>query len=197
MDYIYDIVLNFHQQYYDFYEWKQSDKLINVKRLPIYKVSTKDYINIKNNETTIERNTLPKQNKIFLITSGIEVMGIFIDNIGKVLKKSSLIFEESDDILEDKEEIKIINIKYKIDKKKSINLQSRINQEKREYINNYLKNINKVKDKYLLKYLYFVIYDIEEDDIEKIYNDLVELSKNNLNELYDNIKKVNLELKKL
>jgi len=197
MDYIYDIVLNFHQQYYDFYEWKQSDKLINVKRLPIYKVSTKDYINIKNNETTIERNTLPKQNKIFLITSGIEVMGIFIDNIGKVLKKSSLIFEESDDILEDKEEIKLINIKYKIDKKKSINLQSRINQEKREYINNYLKNINKVKDKYLLKYLYFVIYDIEEDDIEKIYNDLLELYKNNLNELYDNIKKVNLELKKL
>ena len=105
MDYIYDIVLNFHEQYYDFYEWKPSDKIINIKRIPIYKISTKDYINIKNNEVTLERNTIPKTNKIFLITSGIEVMGIYIDNSGKVLKKSSLLFEESDDILEDKDEI--------------------------------------------------------------------------------------------
>lgn len=196
MDYIYDIVLNFHEQYYDFYEWKPSDKIINIKRIPIYKISTKDYINIKNNEVTLERNTIPKTNKIFLITSGIEVMGIYIDNSGKVLKKSSLLFEESDDILEDKDEIKEINIKYIINKKYLNNYQSRITKEKKEYINNYLNDIDKYKDEYLLKYLYYDIYNLEEEDTNIIYNKLIDLSKNNFNELYESIKKVNLELKK-
>ena len=31
MDYIYDIVLNFQKDYHDFYEWKSTDKIINVK----------------------------------------------------------------------------------------------------------------------------------------------------------------------
>ena len=35
MDYIYDIVLNFHENYYEFYEWKSSDKIINVKKITI------------------------------------------------------------------------------------------------------------------------------------------------------------------
>ena len=196
MDYIYDIVLNFHEQYYDFYEWKSNDKVINIKRIPIYKILTKDYINIKNNDVTLERNTLSKQNKIFLITNGIEVMGIFIDNFGKVLKKSSLLFEESDEILEDKDEIKLINIKYIINKRKPNNYKSRISQEKIKYITDYLNDLDKTKDEYLLKYLYYEIYNIEEENINKIYDTLLELSIKNPNKLYDSIKKVNLELKK-
>ena len=31
MDYIYDIVLNFNDDYYEFYEWKQEDKIINIR----------------------------------------------------------------------------------------------------------------------------------------------------------------------
>lgn len=196
MDYIYDIVLNFQNEYYDFYEWQPSDKIINVKRLPIYKIKNIDYLNIKNNKVTIERNTLPKQNKLFLITSGIEVMGILIDNNGRVIKKSSLIFEESDDILTDIDEIKLINIKYKIDAQEPINLASRISKEKSTYIEKYLHKLDKVKDEYFLKYLYYDIYNIEEDDINIIYNKLVELSKNDVFKMYDSIIKINLELKK-
>ena len=99
MDYIYDIVLNFQNEYYDFYEWQPTDKIINIKRLPIYKISHKDYLNIKKNNITIVINTLPKPNKIFLVTSGIEVMGVLIDNHGKISKKSSLLFDEADEIL--------------------------------------------------------------------------------------------------
>ena len=36
MDYIYDIVLNFQNNYYEFYEWKTSDKIINVKKMLVY-----------------------------------------------------------------------------------------------------------------------------------------------------------------
>ena len=43
MDYIYDIVLNFQSNYYEFYEWKTTDKIINVKKILVYLVSNQDY----------------------------------------------------------------------------------------------------------------------------------------------------------
>ncbi len=32
MEYVYDIVLNFRDKYYDFYEWNKKDKIINIKK---------------------------------------------------------------------------------------------------------------------------------------------------------------------
>ena len=196
MDYVYDIVLNFQSVYYEFYEWQPTDKIINIKRIPIYKITNQDYLNIKNNNVIIERNTIPKQNKIFLITSGLEIMGIMIDNNGKVIKKSSLLFEENDDILEDKDEIKLIKIKYNIINKSSTKIESRLKKEKKIYINKYLNSLDKEKDKYFLKYLYYDIFTIDESDINKIYNCLHELSSSNPTKLYESIKKIDLELKR-
>lgn len=194
MEYIYDIVLNFQDNYYDFYEWQKKDKIINIKKIPIYKINNKDYLNIKNNKVTIYKESLPKTNNMFLLTSGIEIIAILINNKGKILKKSSLIFEESDDILEDKDKIKVINIKYKIDKKNPTNINSRIEQEKIKFINKFFKNIDKRKDEYLLKYLYYEIYN-KEEDIDIIYNKLLALSKNDINKIYNSIQTLNKELK--
>lgn len=196
MDYIYDIVLNFQDRYYDFYEWYPSDRIINVKKIPIYKIFTKDYLNIKKYFVTIDKNTLPKQSKILLLTNGIEVMGILLDNDGKVLKISSLLFDEADDILKDKDSIQIISIKYTILRKRSPKLISRHNLEKKAYINKYLKNLDLLKDEYLMKYLYYDIYGDEENDTNKVYHKLLSLSKDNFDLLYKSIQKINLELKK-
>ena len=38
MDYIYDIVLNFNDDYYEFYEWKQEDKIINISEVKLSEV---------------------------------------------------------------------------------------------------------------------------------------------------------------
>ena len=195
MDYIYDIVLNFHESYYEFYEWKSTDKIINFKKIPIYKVSTKTYLDIKNNTTIIDKETISRPNKIFLITNGIEVMGLLIDSTGKVLKKSSLIFEESDDILEDKDLIKNITLKYTIIKSNNKLSISRLSEEKEAYLNNYFHKISPSKDEYLLKYIYYDIYNEEESDTNKIYKELLNLSKKDKSKLYTTIKKINLELK--
>ena len=56
MDYIYDIVLNFQNKYYDFYEWKKTDKLINIKKILVYKVNNKDYLDLKYNDVIIDKN---------------------------------------------------------------------------------------------------------------------------------------------
>lgn len=196
MDYIYDIVLNFQNEYYDFYEWQPTDKIINIKRIPIYRVTTKDYLNIKNNDTTIEIRSIPKTNKIFLLTNGIEVMGIRIDTNGKVTKKSSLLFDENDEILEDKKYIKEIDIKYKVDKKNNINYISRLKQEKIKYLDRYFNKLDKIKDEYFLKYLYFDIYNEDEKDIDKVYHRLINLAKDNPSKMFNSIKKVESELNK-
>ena len=123
-------------------------------------------------------------------------MGLLLNNYGKVIKISSLLFDESDDILEDKDDIKSIGIKYKVLKKKNINLISRNNIEKKTYTNKYLKKLDLQKDEYLIKYLYYDIYSIEENDINKAYNKLLTLAKQDLKLLYESIQKINLELKK-
>ena len=191
MEYVYDIVLNFMDKYYDFYEWKKKDRIINIKKIPIYKINNKDYLNIKNNEVLINKKSLPKQSKMFLLTNTKEVMGILLD---KKIKKSSLIFEESDDILKDAFSIKQIKILYtikKINKQKNI---SRIEEEKRIYINNYFKKIDKLKDEYVLKYLYYELFNKEEANIDIVYKELLNTE---INKLYNGIKKTNIELKKL
>ena len=98
MDYIYDIVLNFQNNYYDFYEWKSTDKIINIKKILVYKVNNQDYLNLKYNEIILDKKILPTQTKMFLVTNGIEVMGILLDNDGKIIKRSSLIFEEEAEV---------------------------------------------------------------------------------------------------
>ena len=196
MDYIYDIVLNFQDRYYDFYEWYPTDRIINIKKIPIYKITTKDYLNIKRYLVIIDKNTIPKQSKIYLLTNGVELMGILLDNEGKVIKISSLLFDESDDILKDKDSIKLIPIKYTILKKRNTKIISRHNIEKKTYINKYLNNLDLLKDEYLIKYLYYDIYGTEEEDTSKIYHQLLSLSKDNYDLLYKSIKRINLELKK-
>ena len=196
MDYIYDIILNFQDKYYDFYEWYPQDKILNIKKIPIYKIPTKDYLNIKKNLVIIDQNTIPKTSKLFLLTNGLEVMGLLLDNYGKVIKISSLLFDEADDILKDKDSIKLINIKYRIIKRRYLKLISRPNQEKQIYISKYLKKLDLLKDEYLIKYLYYDIYGIEEDSIKTIYDKLLTLSKENYHLLYEHIQKINFELKK-
>ena len=196
MDYIYVIVLNFQNDYYDFYEWQPTDKIINVKRIPIYKIDTQDYLNIKYHNVTIDRDILPKTNKLFLLTNGIEVMGILIDNNGKVIKKSGLLFDENDDILADSELIKAIDIKYTINKKNNITYISRLKKEKIKYLKAYFKKIDKIKDEYFLKYLYYDIYNDDEKDIDTVYDNLISLAKENPTKMFESIKKIELELKK-
>ena len=196
MDYIYDIVLNFQNNYYEFYEWKTTDKIINIKKILAYLVSNQDYLNLKYNEVILDRKLLPKQIKIFLITNGIEVMGLLLDNEGKIIKRSSLLLDEADDILEDKETLKQLPLKYIKNKEKKHNIYNRLLEEKINFIQKYFSNIDIQRDEYLLKYIYYEIYNIEEDNINKVYKQLKELIKNDINKIYKSIKKVSIELKK-
>ena len=196
MDYIYDIVLNFQNEYYDFYEWKNTDKVINIKKISVYSVNDEDYLNLKYNDIILNMKELPKQIKMFLVTNGKEVMGLLLDKEGKIIKRSSMLFDEADEVLDEKELIKPLPIKYQKNISKSHISYSRLYIEKRKFLEKYFSKIDIAADEYLLKYIYYDIYIKEENNINKIYKELKSLIKENIDIIYQSVKKVSIELKK-
>lgn len=196
MDYIYDIVLNFQNNYYDFYEWKPQDKVINIKKIPVYMVNNQDYLNLKYNEVILDIKGFPKFSKMFLVTNGLEVMGLLLDFGGKIIKRSSLLFDDADEVLEEKETFKALPLKYKRNISKEHPQESRIETEKIIFLKKYFSKIDLSKDEYLLKYIYYDIYKKEENNINKVHQELHNLINSNINKIYNSIKKVSIELKK-
>ena len=47
MNYIYDIVLNFQENYYQFFEWSRKDKIKNISKIPVYRVTDEDLLKLK------------------------------------------------------------------------------------------------------------------------------------------------------
>ena len=172
MEYIYDIVLNFNDCYYEFYEWNNKDKIINVKKIPVYRINDIDYLSFKYNKVSII-NKFNQNYNIYLVTNTLEVMAIMLDKSGNIIKRSSLLLEEADEVLEISEKLEISTITYKKNISQDKTIISRSIKEKYNFIASFFKNINLNKDKYLLKYIYYDIYNIIDDDINKIYNKLL------------------------
>lgn len=190
MEYIYDVLLNFQKNYCDFFEWQLSDKIINVKKIPLYKVNNNDYLNFKYHDIILKENPFLKKYRTILITNGLEVMGILLDKKNQIIKRSSLLLDESSDILGYLPNLKITNIKYQKKLSIEINYYGRIYQEKQSFINKFLSNINLKNDEYLLKYIYFDIYNLEENDLNKIYQNLLNLKNTNYQKLYTSIRSI-------
>ena len=166
MIYIYDIILNFQNDYYQFFEWSPKDKIINIPKIPLYRVSDKDILYLKKNNIIVDESIISKikkanksSKKITCIVSNKKIaIALLFNNQGKLLKKSSLIFEEEEEAISLAKNIKETNIIYK----KNINCKCknklRIEKEKKDIIVSY---INNTKDITALKYLYYECYEKE------------------------------------
>lgn len=77
MKYIYDIVLNFNKQYFNFFEWNINDNIINIRKIPIFKISDKFYFDIKNYSIKLDR-ILSKVSKIKLYYIWVTIIKICV-----------------------------------------------------------------------------------------------------------------------
>ena len=195
MNYIYDILLNFQKEFYDFYEWNQNDKLIHIKKIPIFKINDNDYINIKNSLIKIDKNFLlkifnktemltktktRKLNYLFLISTGYESMGIKLNKNGININKSSLLLNENEEISNIAYNLETTTIKYEIIQKKNKNyLLTRKEQEVQNYILKKLNKLNKLKKIEILKFLYLECFNKKENNPNTIINNLEYEIKNN------------------
>ena len=200
MNYIYDIVLNFQDNYYEFYEWHPKDKIKNISKIPVYKVSDKDILILKNNKVKIDNiflNRIKEDNKknkkiICLVSNTKLSIGLLFDNNGKLLKRSSLIYEEEDEVNDFCKELELTKINYIENKEIHSSNKLRLEIEKKDILMKYLNNTKDIKT---LKYLYYEYYQKECDDIIKIKKSLrKELEKDwtkQQNNLYHTVKILN------
>ena len=204
MNYIYDIILNFNEEFYDFYEWKNNDNVINVRKIPVLKVDENTYISLRNNKVQVSMETIDSLKKNFslynekiegniicLITNGMSAFGVMFNNNGYLIKRSSMLFDEEEEVIDESENIKEIKIEFiKNEKQKSNNI-SRIVKEKQKFIKDYISSLD---DELTLKYIYYDYFEKEENknNIKEILLSEINSKWNSkLSKLYDLTKLLN------
>lgn len=192
MNYIYDVLLNFNDDLYEFYDWNKNDVITHVRKMPIIKIESIDLEKIKNNYVKFDMEFLLSiKNKCevfnnknikyleyaFILTDSNDAIAINIkdDNV----KSSRLLVEEEMEVLDNSLRYDIVNIKYDIINKKKINnFKTRKELEIEKYLKKEINNL-KTADIEKLKYIYYDCFDEIENDRDKIINKInLELNKN-------------------
>lgn len=193
MTYIYDLILNFHNELLEFYEWDKNDEIIHIKRISLIKIKSSVYNEILDNEIIFQNSFLGEifnkceyfdQKKVknlpyaLLITDSYRVMALLFNNEGRVIKYSSLLLDEEEDTLEISIRVPITKLEYNIIKKKEKNNLTRRENSILKYIKKELNNAYQARDEAKLKYLYYEYSDKRNDNIDLIYDYLTkELTK--------------------
>lgn len=193
MNYIYDIVLNFQDKYYQFFEWNRSDKIKNITRLSVYHIKDEDLNNFIYNQITIDNDfleTIKQENKKYkqlmcLVSNTSQTVGLLFSKEGKLLKRSSLLFEEENEVNNFAKELPITKINYLENLPQKPNYNLRIEVEKKEALSNF---IIQTKDILPLKYLYYEYFQKENDNYNEIKSSLLNIIEEewtpNKNKLY-------------
>lgn len=185
MTYIYDIILNFTDLnlFYEYYEWKNTDNLINVRKAPILRVSTKVLNDFMNNKIKVPKtflNKIKNQALLFrkdknditylvIISNKEKSIGISFDNEGYIEYKSALLIDEEEEANKIASKLIDTSIKYvKCSKISNIHLL-RDDINKKEYLLKEIKKLYKNKKYDYLKYNYYELFNEIENDSEKIY----------------------------
>lgn len=192
MNYIYDIVLNFKESLYEFYDWNLSDNIRHIKKMPMFRVDKELLNNFKLNEIKLDKGFLDLiynkteffSNKnirhmeyAFVISDEEEALAFEIKN--NIIRLSRLAISEELEVLEMVNKFDIYKINYKIlNKRKIEEFKTRREVDLEKYLQKELKKLqNENIDK--LKYIYYECFNEQEDDRNKILNKLnKELNKN-------------------
>ena len=193
---IYDILVNFKKNPYEFYEWNKEDDVKHVKKMPSIKVSDSTLYDIFYNEVKISKNFLDQikdKTEIFfgraikkvkyacVIYNDDVALSILLNDNGEIIGKSKLLFDEEEDVL--KEDVPLKEIDYNIIKKsKKISGLTRRETKIVLLLSKYLDKIYENKKSDEIKYMYFECFNTMEEDNEKAYKNLKnEVLKANLN----------------
>ena len=204
MNYSYDVVLNFNKDYYNFFEWYKSDNIINIKKIPFFLVDNNTYTSMKYNIIIVDQDfvrsiidktstyTKLKVGPSCLITNGKEAMGLLFNDKGNLIKRSSLLLDEEEEVLDEVNDNNKYNIGIIKNQKRRIFNINRLEKEKKDFLIRYISKENSLIN---LKYLYYDYFEKEEQDIDIIKKTLIKEIKYNWNkkfqEFYNTVKMFN------
>jgi len=199
MNYIYDIYLNLNETLYDFFDWNKNDKLIHIKKIPVFKINEEILKTLIHNQIKINEDLLIQiynKTEIWNMSGKISYCALFSDNntilaiefdkCGKSIKKSFLFIDEELEVLEiiDKLNERYIDFNILNKEKKFFKTRKQIKEEK--FISNELKNMEDNR----LNYIYFECFGKHEKNKKIILDNINKISKNSktYKNLYDILK---------
>ena len=204
MDFYYDVLLNFQEKYCMFYEWDKDDTIDFVKKIPLFHVDAKTFINLLSkkvivakeflesikNKTKLKDNNVLKYTAIF--SDGKNALALEFDEEGNSLNKSSLILDDELNINEFLFNIAVTKIDYKVIKKEIVSKETRQEEKIKKVLKLEIKGMYEKKEFSKLKYIYLEWFDKLIDDVDTMYKDMLNRLKDNLQEkeyqIYDIIK---------
>ena len=201
MNYVYDVLLNFNKEMYEFYDWNLDDYISHIRKILVFRVDNKIMSDLVNNSIVVDSDFLikisnrtemfTKQNvKIInyaaLFTNGSFVIGIKFDKNGEIIGRSKLLIDEELDILDSALDMNEYNLKYKVI---NTNKNEFFKTRKEVFIEKYIsKKLNEVKDnKEMLKYLYYECFNEKNTDFRKMLLKLNKSLINNWDSFYNKV----------
>jgi len=210
MNFIYDILVNFNEDLYDFYEWNTDDNVTHIRKIPLFRISTANLKQIKDYNVIVDLDFLKKiENKAEKFTSRDvekisyaalfsdlnDVVALKFNEKGNNIGISKLLIDESEDVLEVVSRCSESKVDFEILKKKNKNdFKTRTQTEQKKYLSNSLNRLEKNKDVEKLKYLYFECFNEKQNSIKIIVDKLKQAinEEKNLKVMYDFFKLISI-----
>ena len=208
MNYVYDILLNFNECLYDFYDWNLNDNIYHIRRIPLCKVDTKTLLDLKQTVVQVtdeflkridqktevfEKHKLEKIRYACVFSDGLESLALVFDEQGISKKGSTLLLEEETEVNElclriDEEQFSIKKLSPRINH----DSKTRLEVEKEQFILREIKELEEKQKHDKLKYLFYDCFNQKEENISNIIEKIkLTLKDNNSmirDQLYDLLK---------
>lgn len=169
MNYVYDILSNFNQELYDFYDWDKNDNFTHLRKVPSFRVSKEVLVDLMFKKVKIKGNILKlikDKTQVFtkegvdvieycfVVSDSVNALGVILDEDGVVYKRSKFLVSEELEINKCLKTSKIYNVEYNLLSSKTHYSNMTRNEEKvTNLILNELELIMDSTDK--IDYLYY------------------------------------------
>lgn len=169
MNYVYDILSNFNQELYDFYDWDKNDNFTHLRKVPSFRVSKEVLVDLMFKKVKIKGNLLKlikDKTQVFtkegvdvieycfIVSDSVNSLGVILDEDGVVYKRSKFLVSEELEINKCLKASKIYNVEYNLLSSKTHYSNMTRNEEKvTSLILNELELIMDSTDK--IDYLYY------------------------------------------
>lgn len=169
MNYVYDILSNFNQELYDFYDWDKNDNFTHLRKVPSFRVSKEVLVDLMFKKVKIKGNLLKlikDKTQVFtkegvdvieycfIVSDSVNSLGVILDEDGIIYKRSKFLVSEELEINKCLKTSKIYNVEYNLLSSKTHYSNMTRNEEKvTNLILNELELIMDSTDK--IDYLYY------------------------------------------
>lgn len=186
MIFIYDILVNFNDYLYNFYEWNSNDLVEHIRKIYLLRVSDKTYndfinykvilpkeilISIKNKTEVFSYQKLENIKYACVVSNTKDSVALVFNENGEIVESSKISIEEENEINNIALSLSVKKFEYKISNR--VNNYSYFTRNERKLLKLINYKINEFKDnKELIEYLYYEWF-LKKPKGKNAYNELI------------------------